>query len=421
MPFKLVEDEPQESSILQTASEYGQEALRHTSRTASNLATRAVGLPGDILSLVNDFIVNPSLEYATGQEQHPYEESNLGKILPTTESHRKNLETVSGEYLKPQNKIEKFADDVIEDATMLMNPLHIAKKGFQAGSKLFKSFAKSIGANFAGETTKQVSQNENAGNLTKAGSLFMLSLLDQEGAAKQVSKLYKNAEAHLPENASISASTIKDRLDKLEKSITKRRPIENLSPPEKFVIQQVDKVKNLIQDERLNIEQAVAQKRSLNKELSTLYKEVPKHSDQKTVKSLAKQVNGFLNEAIEDYGKTNKKFYGPYKDADKAYGVLAKSNFITHWIDSNIVQHPLTTGLLHVLSPATSVAATAIIPYHATKILYRIQKSPVLRKIYGETLKSAAKEDSRAFNKYLKELDEKLQKEELTDKYRFID
>lgn len=419
MAYELIDDESQN-----LANSIGKEGLRHGARTASNLATRAVGLPGDIFSLLNQFIAKPISKGITGEEGVPYEETLLGKVLPTTETHRRGLESKTGEYLKPQNKIEKFADDVIEDTALLLNPSQLIAKGAKKVPQLFKSFAKSLGANVAGESAKQLGASESAGDLTKLGSLFFLSVVDTPSAIKEVGKLYKEAEANLPQGAKTSAKNLEGKIKGLEKTITKDRPFENLSPAEKFVVNQSDKVKNLIQNGEISIEQAIAQKRSLNQELSTLYKEVPKLGDQKKVKGLAKQINSFLNETISEYGKKNTKFLKPYKDADQAFGTLAQSNFISNWIDRNVVHSPVTAGLLHLFAPVGTTAAAGtglIIPYQATKLGYRIAKSSTLAKIYGNALKAAGKEDSKAFNKYVKQLDEELQREESEDKFEFID
>lgn len=418
MAYELLEEEfPQENFALKASKE----GLRHGARTASNLATRGVGLPGDIFSLINQFIAKPITEKVTQQEGSPYEETIVGKLFPTTETHRGRLEEKTGEFLKPHNKIEKFADDVVEDTALFFNPSNLATKGIKTG-KLLKNFYKSLGANFAGETVKQQGQNETAGNLTKFGSLIFLSLLDQESAAKQVGKLYNQAENNLPKGASEEAIVLNKNLNNLEQKVTRGRPTANLSAPEKFVIDQVGKVKNLIHDGKINIDQAWAQKRSLNKELSSLYKEVPARNEQKSVKDLSKQINGYINQTIEQYGKKNPKFYKPFKDADQAYGTLAKSNFISGWIENNVVQNPVTMGLLHLVGGGigTTVASFAV-PYQAAKLGYRIAKSPTLAKIYGNTVKAAVKEDAKLFNKYLKELDNHLQEIESEDQYEFID
>lgn len=416
MPYEFIEETPESNFAT-----FGKESLRHGARTASNIATRAVGLPGDILSLVNEYIARPISEKITGEESVPYEETFLGKTIPTTETHRKGLEEVSGEYLRPRNKVEKFLDNVIEDTTLLFNPTQIARKGLMKGAKPFRNFAKSLGANFLGETTKQISQSETAGDLTKLGSLFFLSVLDQPNAIKQIGKLYHTAESHLPEASFSNASSLDKNLSNLEHTVTKGRPLENLSPSEKFVINQTGKVRNLIQNGEINIPQAISQKRSLNEELAALYKEVPAFKEQKRARNLAKQINGFLNETIREYGKKNPAFYKPYKEADQAFGTFSRSHFIGNWIEKNISHSPITTGLIHLFSPIGTLAAGAIVPYQGIKLGYRVIKSPTLARIYANALKSAAKEDKANFNKYLKELDEGLQKEEQEDQYEFID
>lgn len=423
MPYRLLEEES--PTFGEQALGAGKEIVRHGARTASNVATRTVGLPGDIFSLINEFIAKPTSKLITGEEGKPYEETLLGKALPTTETHRQGLEEKTGEFLKPKNKIEKFADDVIEDAALIINPSKLVSPVVKKGSHIFRSLAKSIGANFVGETAKEIGANETGAMATKAGALFLLSVMDQKSAAKQVSDLYRKAESKISPTTTTNASTLSSDINTLERSITKGRPIENLSPPEKFVVDQVNKVKNLISNGEISIEQAIAQKRSINRELATLYKEVPKLADQKNVKHLAKQLSGFLNKTIGQYGKKHPEFYKNYKNADQAYGTLAGSNFISRWIDNNVVQHPATTGLLHILGvPLGNVAVAgtgAIIPYQAIKLGYRISKSPTLAKIYGNTIKAAAKEDAKAFNKYLKQLDEGLEEEEAEDRYKFID
>lgn len=421
MAYKFLEKEsPQENKSLIV----GKEAVRHGSRTVSNLATRAVGLPGDIFSLINQFAAKPAAKFVTGKEGLPYEETALGKILPTTESHRQAVESATGEYLKPKNKVERFVDDVIEDTALLLNPSRLISKGIKAGGAL-KSFFKSVGANLFGESTKQALGSETTGDVVKLGSLFLLSVLDQESAAKQVGKLYRKAENSLPAADMANAKSTEKNLINLKNDVTKYRPEKNLSAPEKFVVSQVDKVMDLIHSGEINVQQAIAQKRSLNKELSTLYKEVPKHAEQKTVRARAKQIGAFLNQAIDEYGKKNPEFYKNYKSADEAFGTLSRSNFISHWIDNNVVQNPITSALLHVVGGGVGSTVGAVtgaaIPYQGVKLVYRIFKSPTLRKIYGNTLKSAAKEDSKAFNKYLRSLDDKLQEEENKDKYRFVD
>ena len=414
MPYELMEEDTQEKpneNVLQGI-------VRQKARQVSNLATRAVGLPGDVMSLVNEYIANPTVEFFGGPNI-PYEQTLVGKILPTTETHRKGVEGTFGEYLKPQNEVEKFVDDVIEDTALLFAP---GSKGVKASKQIPKAFKRSLGVNVAAKGVSGVTGSETAGDYTKLGGLLALSVLDAPSAAKQISALYKNAESKLPENAKISSTKINRQLSSLEDSITKKRPRENLSAPEKFVIDQIDKVKNLTASGDLSIEQAIAQKRSLNKELSTLFKEVPNPKEQQNVKNLAKKVNGYLNESIEEYGRKNPEFYKKYKEADKAYGVMAQSQFVSKWIENHVAYTPATNGLLHLLGTSAATKASVLVaPYQVTKLGYRVIKSPTLRKIYLETIRAASKENAGQFNKLLERLDKELQKEESKDRFEFIE
>lgn len=417
MPYELMEGEATENPFVSG----GKEVSRHLGRTAANITSTAVGLPGDIFSLINDYIAKPITEAITGESGVSYEETYLGKALPTSETHKKRFESAFGENVKPQNELEKFGDDTFETLYLLLNPSKIASQGIKKGVGLGKNFLKSLGANFAGETSKQLTDSEGLGTSVKAGALFVLSLLDKESAAKQVGKLYKESDQYLSPTATTKAASLEKNSNALEKSITKGRPRENLSAPEMFVIKQIDKVKNLISKGEVNVDQTVAQKRSLSQELSSLYKEVPSGKEQAKVRNLAKQLNGYLNQTIAEYGKKNPKYYTKYKEADQAFGVLANSNFIGNWVKDNITHSPITHGLMHLFEPVSGIAGKVAAPYYGYKLYYQMKNSPVLRKIYGNTMKAALKEDANAFGKYFKQLDDAFQTEESKERYEFVD
>lgn len=419
MPYRLLEEE--EPSVGEKFATAGKEVARHGARTLSNVATRTVGLPGDIFSLINEFVARPASKLITGEEGVPYEETYLGKALPTTETHRKGLEEKTGEFLKPQNKVESFVDNVVEDASLLLNPTQLIKKGAKPALQATKKLAISLGANVAGETAEETTGSKTTGDLTKIGSLFLLSIINPGNTAREIGKLYRTAESKLPPEDMANAKSLEKNLTNLRNNVTKFRPEKNLSSSEKYVVDEVDKVMDLIHSGEINVAQAWAQKRTLNDELSNLYKTVSGRKEQKKVRNLAKQVTGFLNSAIKEYGKKNPEFYENFKNADEAFGTLARSNIFSNWVKDNVTHNPVTVGLMHLFSPIATGVSVAAVPYQASKLLYRIQQSPTLRKIYGNALKSASKEDAKTFNKYLKELDEKLDQEESEDRYHFID
>lgn len=416
MAYELVEEEKEsQESVLSGVA-------RGTARQASNLVTRAVGLPGDLFSLVNEYIANPVVE-AFGGPNVPYEETILGKLIPTTETHRSGVEASIGDYLKPRDEVERFIDDVIEDTALLMVPGGKAAK-VQGVRKLTqhplpRNFVKSLGANVAGKTATDISGDESTGDLVKLGSLFFLSLLDTPAAAKKISEMYGVAEKALPEGARTSATRLSKSTESLKNKITKGRPLENLAPTERFVVNEIEKIENLVKDGYISVEQAWAQKRSLNENLQKHLYDNPK--DSKRAKNLAKPLTHFLNQTLEEYGKTNPKFGESFKSAEEGFRVIAQSNFISNWVEKNISSTPAISKVLHLFSSGAETVGTAILPYHVTKIGYRIAKSPTLRKLYEEAIVSATKQDIPGFIKILSKMNEELGNEENEDKYEFID
>jgi hypothetical protein len=426
MAYRLLEEEKSDKNI---PKQIGQELVRTPARTASNLVTRGIGLPGDVLSLVNELAARPITKALTGKKTLPYEETFLGKAIPTTQTHRKGIESVTGDFLKPKNKIEEFTDNLIEDTALMLIPggkLGKAQEGLSKVQQLIKqvpsSFFKSLGANLTGEVAKQFSgDREDVGNLAKVGAFFALSLFDKGRSTKYISDLYQQAEKNLPKNATTSAENLSKNLETLENSITKARPVENLADSEKFVLNSIDKTRSLIKDGKINIGQAWAQKRSFNEELTKKLYEIPGKEGQHRARKLAKQVNHWLNNVIENYGEKNPEFYKPYKNAEEGFGTIAQSNFISRFIENNLKYSPLTAGLLHIFgAPIGAAAAKSVIPYQVGKIGYRIWNSPTLRNHYLNAVKAASKENISIFTKELKKLDEKLQEEENVPKYRFL-
>lgn len=419
MPWEFVEEE---QSFPQKVQSSGRELGRQIARPIEKTATRLTGLPGDVFSLINQYVARPTSEAITGKSS-PYEETALSKILPTTQQQRSSLEKGNEEFFQPKNKVEKFVDDVFEDASLLFVPggkLIKSAKVAGPGMKVTKNLAKSLGANLAGETVTQVSGSEKAGLATKAGMLFLTSILDTPKAAEEIGKLYSQARNALPQNASQSATNLNSRLSKLKTDISRGRPIGNLSNEEKWVIDQIEKVENLSGSGQVLIDQLWAQKGSLNKELSEKIFEGVHRTARKGIRNRAKQINGIIRDTLEEYGKGNPEFLKNFKSADEAFGTLAKSNFVSNWINDNVRHTPLTEGLVQILGIPSSAIGLAG-GYVPMKLLYQISKSPTLAKIYGKAMSAAAKEDSIAFNKYFKQLDDGLQKKQSEEKWEFLD
>lgn len=414
----MLEEEPK--SFSDQFENVAQKGVRNIARTASNLGTRAVGLPGDIFSLINEYIARPTQKAFGGGEGVPYEETLLGKALPTTEAHRKGIERVSGEYLKPKNESEKFIDDVIEDTALLFSPggmLTKTGKTVKGAQQLYRNLGKAVTANIAAEGVKGFAQDERAGDYAKIGSLVILSLLDKPSAAKQIGNLYKNAENALPPNASQSASKLSSDMNKLIHRITKGRPTSVLSKEEKFVTDQAENVLSLVQNGRIGIDQAWAQLRTVNKHLDDILPELPWKA-RKGVKSNITSINQSINDTLKDYGKSNPNFAKNFHPAQKAIETMHRSNAISNWVSNNVRIPLMNEFILHMFGGVPGeVTSTAFVPYKAGQVAYRIARSPALRQIYGDALMAASKENVGSFNKFLNKLDKEFSKESSREKW----
>ena len=276
-----------------------------------------------------------------------------------------------------------------------------------------RQFGLSVGANLGKEVVDQVAGEEGsqAGQYTKAGLLFIGSLINPKLAVSKKNALYAEAESLLTPGASVSAKSLNKQLDAIEHGITKGRPKETLSDAEKFVIGKINQVRVLEQDGRIIIEQAVAQKKSLNDDLSNLFPQFGK-TGTKTAKNQAKRVNGALNDAIDEYGASNPQYIKTLRAADEIHGALAQSKGVNDWIRRTFPHSPWSrAGLLLAENTIGEVP----------RMIYKAWKSPEIRKLYVSAIGKAAAEDSREFAKIMDQLENKLAESESKDRWELVD
>lgn len=411
MPFELLPEEaPAElnESFMETLG-------RGAARTASRVGEQIAGFPGDIFSLINDYIARPTTEFLTGQEGVPYEETYLGKALPATEKHREATTKAFGTFVEPQNKIEGFIDNIAQDATSLAFPL---SKGTKIIKGAASALAKSVGANMIGETVKDLTADEKKGAYGKLGSLFLLSLFDKPKAAKAVGEMYKPLQEQVTRLSPVSARSLENNLLNLKNKMQKG----TIAPSEKFIIDEVDAILPKIVEGKISPEELWAVKRSLNEKLSKVLYDIPEKATQQRARKLASGIQHELADTLKETAKQDPKFYKDLRSVDQAFGIIAKSNLVSKFIENNMKYNPVTHGLMQMFqSSVGSVGATAAIPYQAGKILYRISKSPILAKHYGKVLSSAAIEDAAVMNREMKKLDQEMNKEEKKDRFILVD
>ncbi len=207
--YSIVEDQgAPEPSFLQ-------EAPKQAGRTALRFMEGAVGAPGDILSLINDYIAGPISSKITGNESQPYENLRISSILPTSQQLTKK----SGVTAKDGS--EQFFDNIARDAGSLFAPGAAVKKGVGVLGKGAYSLFSSVFANTAKKGVEDVTANENKGNAAYLGALTMLSFLDKQGAAKAIAEGYRPLNAKVKTLSPVPATKLKSSLEGLRSSMQK--------------------------------------------------------------------------------------------------------------------------------------------------------------------------------------------------------
>lgn len=393
---------------------------RLPAQAVKGAASSIVGFPGDVASLANDYVAGPLSQLITGEKAIPYEQTGIGKLLPTSHTFNKGLER-DLPYLKPKNKVEEFVSDVTGDATSLFIPSKGLTKAGLKGSTAIKSFATSVGANSAGELVSDITGDPQKGAYTKMGTMFLLSSINKPKVKEEIGKLYSKADELLPKNAMVNAGNLEKDLTSLQDKILKGRRAQDLAPSEKFVIDEADKILRQIDFGEANVDTLKASLRSLNENLLKAVYEAPDKGTRTRARKMATQINRSVNNTLAEYGKINPEWYEAHKGASQAFGTMAQSEFISNFIKNNLKDTPALGHLVHALGISAGATGLAV-PYQAAKILYRISKSPVLAKHYAKVVSSAAAEDAVLMKKEAEKLNDELKKEELRKtKYRFVD
>lgn len=400
MPFKLLpEQKPEPTSF----SSIAKSAARVPLTAATGVAASIPGVFGDIASSFNA-IADP-LAKAMGQETVPYEETLLGKALPTTETHLKNIQEKFPQ-LKPRNKVEEFSQNFTKDAASLFAPGQIFKMGKYALGPL-RSLGISLAANTAGDVSGSFMGDKDKGDMLKRGTMLGLSLFNPTSAKDITRNLYEASRKALPQGASVNASGLLQSLTALEnKILSSRPPGADLAPSEKFVMDGINSFRKLIQNGRVGIEALVAQKRSFNEEMQNNVYKLADRASRARARELGIDLNHSATDTLKGYGKANPEWWRLQSSADKAHGAIAQSNFISRILEKFMKGKP--EALAHIfgiglpagatfISPIGSIAGTA--GYQAAKIMTRIVKSPVLAKHYAKVVGAAAADASSIVKK----------------------
>ena len=426
MAYRTLGEEPIKPKRKEAEENVPQPMLRHGARNIANIGSTIAGLPGDIAAVGSEYVVNPTKKLL-GQETTPWAERDESKYLPGSQKIKETLREKTGGYLAPKNTTEQFWDDVVENTALLFTPGAQATRFFgtlRGAPKLINAFAKGLGAQVVGNEVKKFSGSESTGDMAKIGSMFMLSMLDRPSAMRQIGHLYEQAERSIPQGAVTSGQSLENAMNNLSHDITRGRPHGNLSPPEAFVVQQAENTRNLIQGGFIPVDQAMAQLRTINQHLENRLPGLP-WRQRRGVRVRASQINGAINDTLRQYGRNNPLFAESFHPAQRATQAIHQSNHVANWVNRQIIKPGANETLYSLLGhsgvgKAVGGAALVGVPYQGVKLFERIVRSPFLRRIYGEAVGAAMRENSVQFNKKVAQLDEGLKKEKRRPTYRTL-
>lgn len=403
MPYEIMDDidevvKPSKSEgILGSAS-------RNLARLGSRAVEQVIGLPGSIESLGRGAL--NLIDKGMGREPSVSSET----LLPTPQNVRDVVKSETEGRLEPQGPYENFGDEVVSDIIpLLLGGVGAARSLGTAGL-----------GNLAKVATQYVGGSERSGDLVKAGTMLALPFMGIPKAKEVAQGLYTTAESLLPQGASTSASQLSPSLSKINKAL-----LTGLAeaPGKKELSSIVGQLQDKIVKGKIGVADLVQSKKDLGAIINA-YPEI------KGVKGLLPQLQEGIKNTIKGYGSQNKEYVSALTKADEVYhaintGIKA-SDFFKKSMSVDMIQklNPTTIGMLGAAfgaglqaykfaGPKGAAAALALSGlYNAGNKLF---KSPTLRDIYLDVLKSAVKENAASLIKNVTRFDKAVSREEPED------
>lgn len=384
------------------------EVGRHVARTGSRIVESLAGLPGDILRTAE---LGARGVEKTGEKIRekiglsPLKKEPIkSKTLPGSENIKEFSTKLFGETVLPQSKTEAFIDDIVSDAAVLAVP-------FKGKIPFVKSIGTAIAANTASKGAEKLGAREGGQAAAKIGTFFLSGLTGKGNVKKFWKNQYKLADEAVPVGEELRAFKLERNLDNLEDTL-----LQGLdTPSQQAVLKPLRQLRSKIKDGILSVKEAIASKISLNELRESLFEEVKGRTGRKGARNKLNDISHFLDNALEEYGKQNPKFYKHYNAAQEAYSGFQQSKKVANWISRVIPFGKMgKTSLLlaeALFKPATLPATgAAYVAFKSGELLTRMFKNPTLRKYYGNLVKSSINENKSGFLKNLHKMEQEIKK-----------
>jgi hypothetical protein len=394
----------------------------------------AAGVLGDTLDFLTDasidtfeglFGYSPFFrQFMLGPPSDP-ENPTVGLAFPTSEDLREITRAATGDFLEPRNEFEARVDEIIGDLGALLTPIPGtgAIKGIK-GAKAVKAMSPvralgtAIAANLAAEGLKQLDFDEGSQAIGKVGMMFALGMLGRDGARGHVRKIFNEAEAALPEGATVSAANLVKRNRELLKEMDKGLPLAN----KEAIKKQIFAINNKVDNGRINGRELT----QINRDLNELVYDVAGGPEnlERARKALI-PLRSAIKDSIGDMGKEFPEFIEKWKEANSAWaGIKASEKVSAFAVRSGLSldkldpkTKALVTSVAGIKGTAAKLATTQVAK--GAEVLHQVMGDPVLRKFYMKMVGDGIKENANGYIKNLRRLDKEIKKiDELKRKER---
>lgn len=412
--------------------------VRNVTRTGSRMVESVLGMPGDFFQFAkataqalpdipNDI---PSLVTGKKPEFNFIQKGGrqLLEQLPTQQSLQKRSESITEGFTTPQGTSEEIGDEVAKTFTNLFvgggGVKGLLKKG---STSPYLRMARDIGTAIGGESAKEgmkiLGATPTQQELGKLSSIFMLGMglphiTGETSPNAFLSNIYKERDALIPKGTMVSPQLLSQKLKKfINKTLERGGPTPEKRQVKSIASEFLDK----IDGSTIEMDELLQMYRDINRNRSAIMaaKDLDKPGVRAARRYFGEMANMF-DESIEGYlGSINGEALNLHRNANQGWAALHQSNRARNYILDVTKGLPLKTGVGVAFGGgiysnpllATGAAATGAAGLKGGEVLYRILKSPTLRKYYGDVLKNALKEDALATQKSLTLLDKYYDKE----------
>lgn len=394
-------DDPFESVRLGKSSleSTSQTILRNSARTASRIGETIGGLPGDLAKSAKSDTVLKYLSELSGFK-NPIPEKEDSQLFPTSEEIQKYTEEKSGGYLSPKNEAEKIGDEFTKTFAQFIGP-----------NKFGMGPLKALGAAIFGTGTKEglkaLGFDKPTQEYGKLASIVLSSMLNPKGVKNLWEKNYNIAEKLAPPGTFVSGKPLEFKLDRIIATAEKGVG----TPAEMEVIKVANNLKKKIKNGKVDVNEMMASKRSLNKLTGDpAFFEGAEH--------LFNDVRSALDGSIKLHKNPN--FIKAYQQGNEAYGGFMESKKVSKYISSILKKTPLSlksSALIfemffpELIAPTLAGAAAGKTLLTGSEIATRFFKNKTLQQYYVDVLKNAAKQNAKGVMQNILKLDEELEKE----------